>query len=275
MVENPTPGSSSGTRPRTRLRTIAFPVEHGGWGFLAEPVLLALLVAPSWPGVAIGVATAAAFLIRHPAKLFWRNRHRLELSPRYGLARRFAGLYALISAAGFVLAAAAVGRRPLLPFLILAPALAVYAAYDATNQARRLLPELAAPMRLAASAPAIALAAGWSWPAAGALWLILQLRAVPSILYVRARLRLERGERIDRRPSTWSHVVAVGAGGGLSAAGLIPSLAVGYLLILLVRAVRGLSPNRRPARAKQIGYSELALGFGYVATVAAGYLVGM
>ena len=257
--------------PRTRLRTIAFPVEHGGWGFLAEPVLLGLLVAPSWAGLCIGLATSATFLIRHPAKLYWRNRQRLDLSPRFRIARRFALLYSALALAGFAAAIKLTAWEALLPFLVLSPLLAVYAAFDASNQARRLLPELTAPMGLAASAPAIALAGGWAWPAAWALWLILQLRAVPSILYVRARLRLERGSDIDRRPSALSHLSAVGIGAVLWTAELGPLLTLAFLVILLVRAVRGLSPNRRPAKAKQVGFAELAFGLGYVLAAVIGF----
>jgi hypothetical protein len=79
------------TTKNTRFKTVALPVEHGGWGFLAEPLVLALLVAPSVGGVAIAGATGAMFLIRHPAKLFWRNRHRLDVSPRFRVAGGFAG----------------------------------------------------------------------------------------------------------------------------------------------------------------------------------------
>ena len=261
--------------PRIRLRTIAFPVEHGGWGFLAEPVLLGLLVAPSWAGLTIGLSTVAAFLVRHPAKLYWRNRHRLNLSPRFRIARRFAVGYILVAGVALAVAVRLAGWEPLIPFLVLAPALAVYAAYDASNQTRRLLPELVAPMGLAASAPAIAIAGGWSWPAAAALWLILQLRAIPSILYVRARLRLERGEEIDRRPSSYSHLAAFATGAALWAVELGPLLTVTFLVILLLRAGQGLSPGRKPAKAKQVGFSELAFGLGYVLATVIGFRLGV
>ena len=67
------------TVPRVNLRPLALPVEHGGWGFVIEPAVLALLVVPSWPGVAIGVAVIAAFLARHPLRLAagdWAHRRR-------------------------------------------------------------------------------------------------------------------------------------------------------------------------------------------------------
>lgn len=258
-----------------RLRSIALPVEHGGWGFLAEPILLAIALAPSWAGLSIALATVAAFLMRHPAKLYWRNRHRLTLSPRFRIARRFAILYAGLAMAGFAIAVALAGWRPIMPFLILSPLLAMYGAFDVHNQARRLVPELAAPMGLAASAPAIALAGGWAWSGAAVLWLLLQARAVPSILYVRTRLRLERGSMVDRRPSAMAHVAAVGLGAGLWQARLAPALTAGALAVLLVRAVRGLSPSRRPAKAKEVGFSELAFGLGYVLATVLGYRLGL
>ncbi len=261
--------------PPVRLRTIALPVEHGGWGFLAEPLVLGLALAPSWAGLAIALGTLAAFLMRHPAKLYWRNRNRLDLSPRFRIARRFAVLYAALAATAFSAALALAGWRPLLPYLMLAPLLAVYGAFDVQNQARRLLPELTAPMGLAASAPAIALAGGWEWTGAWVLWILLQARAIPSILYVRARLRLERGNDIDRRPSSLSHVAAVVLGVALWSAGLGPLLAAAALVVLLVRAVRGLSASRRPAKAKEVGFSELAFGLGYVLATVFGYRLGL
>lgn len=261
--------------PPVRLRTIALPVEHGGWGFLAEPILLGLALAPSWAGLAIGLATLAAFLMRHPAKLYWRNRHRLDLSPRFRVARRFALLYAGLAVGGFAVAVALAGWRPLAPFLMLSPLLAVYGAFDVRNKARRLLPELTAPMGLAASAPAIALAGGWEWSGAWVLWLLLQARAVPSILYVRARLRLERGDEIDRRPSSLSHLAAVVLGVALWRGAFAPGLTAAALVVLLARAFRGLSPGRRPAIAKEVGFSELAFGLGYVLATVLGYRLGV
>jgi len=261
--------------PPVRLRTIALPVEHGGWGFLAEPILLGLALAPSWAGLAIGIATLAAFLMRHPGKLYWRNRHRLDLSPRFRIARRFAVLYAGLALGGFAIALALAGWRPLTPFLMLSPLLAVYGAFDVQNKARRLLPELTAPMGLAASAPAIALAGGWEWTGAWVLWLLLQARAVPSILYVRARLRLERGDEIDRLPSSLSHLAAVVLGVALWRGSFAPGLTVAALVVLLARALRGLSRGRRPAVAKEVGFSELAFGLGYVLATVLGYRLGL
>lgn len=48
------------------LRALALPAEHGGWGFVLEPVVLGLLVCPSRPGGALALAATATFLAHHP-----------------------------------------------------------------------------------------------------------------------------------------------------------------------------------------------------------------
>jgi hypothetical protein len=256
---------------RVSLRSIALPIEHGGWSFLAEPIALGLLVAPSGAGVAIAVATVAAFLVRHPGRLFWKNRRRLGVSPRYVAARSFALGYALIAVGAMAIAGATAGLRPLIPFLLATPFFALFAAYDVRHEARRLLPELLAPAAVAVSAPAILLAGGGSDLTAFVIWLLLAMRSIPTVLYVRARLRQEKGRPRSAVAPNLAHATAVGAGGGLSAAGLAPVTAVAALVVLALRAALGLSRFHRPAAPKTIGLSEIAYGALFVLLTAAGY----
>jgi hypothetical protein len=51
------------------LRAVALPPEHGGWGFVLEPLILGLAVAPSAAGAALAFFALGAFLARHPLKL--------------------------------------------------------------------------------------------------------------------------------------------------------------------------------------------------------------
>ena len=268
------PSGSRGRRrrlSRVRLRSIALPVEHGGWSFLAEPIALGLLVAPSAAGVAVAIATTSGFLVRHPGRLFWKNRHRLDASPRFGVARNFAAGYAIVGVVALAVAGATAGVRTLLPFLIGAPFFLWFAAYDVRHEARRLLPELLAPTAVAVSAPAIVLAAGWSARDALVIWLLLAFRSIPTVLYIRARLRQERGNPRSAVASNVAHATALGAGGGLAAAGAAPWSAAGGLLILLLRAATGLSRFHTPATAKRIGLSEIGFGALFVLLTAAGY----
>ncbi|MEE9270741.1 MAG: YwiC-like family protein [Candidatus Krumholzibacteria bacterium] len=254
-------------------RTVAFPVEHGGWGFLFEPILLGMLLAPTAAGLGLSVMIVASFLLRHPVKLFWRHRRRLAESPRGRAAWKISLVYALFALGGLALAVAAAGPTPLLPLLVMAPLVLVYLFYDSTKQARRLLPELAGPLGLAAIAPAVAVAAGWSWLSASALWIILTARTIPSIFYVRARLRLERGKPTRAAPVIINHVIFTAVVALLAWRGLAPSLAVVAVGVLFARAALGLSPLRRSAKATRIGFSELGYGLFYVAMTVVGFWV--
>ena len=87
-----------------RIRPIALPVEHGGWGLLFEPIVLGLLLAPSLAGLFLSVGAMGAFLARHPFKLAvgdWRRGRRI---PRTALAERFAVLYVCIATLGLAVA---------------------------------------------------------------------------------------------------------------------------------------------------------------------------
>ncbi|MEZ4560177.1 MAG: YwiC-like family protein, partial [Caldilineaceae bacterium] len=101
-------------KARPRWRSIALPTEHGGWGFLLEPLLLGRLVAPSTAGLLLLIATVAAFLLRQPLKIVLVDRRRGQQSKRTEMARRFALLYALLALVAAVGTLALAGPRFLL-----------------------------------------------------------------------------------------------------------------------------------------------------------------
>src|SRR6478672_8315211 len=104
-------------RPRAkggvRVKTIALPAEHGGWGLLFEPIALGLLVAPSIAGFYLALSAVGFFLARHPLTLVVLNRSRS--SPRTALARRFAMLYLAIGIASFIAALVFTQHQFILP----------------------------------------------------------------------------------------------------------------------------------------------------------------
>ena len=68
---------------------------------------------------------------------------------------------------------------------------------------------------------------------------------------------------------------AVGGATALVAAGVAPILAVVALVILLARALHGLSPWRRRVRVQTIGFLELGFGALTVLLTVAGYALGV
>jgi hypothetical protein len=100
------------------------------------------------------------------------------------------------------------------------------------------------------------------------------MRAITSVLYVRARIRLDR--RLPAGPGfvLGGPAAALVVVAALTRAGLTPWLAVVAFAVLLARAGWGLSPWRRPARPQQLGFRELAHGVVTLILVSVGYRAG-
>lgn len=242
-----------------RLRPIALPMEHGGWGFLFEPIILGLALAPSGKGWALAVAAIASFLVRQPIKVWWGDYAAEKSLPRTAVAIVIALIYGLVALAG--LAMAFIGAFPAaVPLLFAGPLVAGLLWYDLRGRGRNVAPELAAPVALAAVAASIVMLGGWGLPEALAVWALLSLRAVPSVLYVRSRLRVEYGRATNRAVPVAAHVAAIALALWLAQLGLAPLSVLPLYGLLLLRAGAGLSALRRKASAKAVGFSEICWG---------------
>lgn len=253
-----------------RWQAVALPPEHGSWGLVAEPVVLGLLVAASWPGLLVALGAFAAFLAYRPAKIAYGDLRRGRRYPRTVLGLRFAAGFGGAAALALATALGMAGPAWVWPFALAASFGIVFVIYD-LKPGRSWQAEVAAPVSFASTSAAIAMAAGWSVPAALALWAVMAGRALPSVLYVRARLHLERGEPAARGLAVAAHLIAVAVATALAAAGWLPWLAAGALGLLLARAALGLSSLRRRATPRVVGFSEIAWGTVTVLLVAAGY----
>jgi len=261
-------------RPTTHWKPVALPIEHGGWGFLAEPVVLGLVLAPGAAGVCLALAALAAFLARHPLRLWLTDRRKGARYPRTTLAAGFvlgyAGLGLLL-----LLAATFLTEAPFWPALLAAtPTGLVALASDARGRARDALAEVAGAVTLGASATAIALAGGAPAALAWTAWALLALRALTSVLYVRARIRLDRGLAAGPGLAVVSHVVALAAAILLARTGWAPWLAAAAFLVLLARAAGGLSERRSRLRPQALGFQELGYGLATLTLLAVGYRLG-
>ena len=240
------------------MRPLALPAEHGGWGFLFEPIALGLLVAPSWGGALVAAAAVCAFLARHPWKLAMQDAMRRRNYPRTRYCRWFAAMYSLAGALALASGVAIGGARILIPLAVVAPLAVVQLVYDARNRSRELLPELSGALAMSSVAAAIAIGGGLAIVPALGIAGIIVARALPSILYVRSLLRHGRAW-----PVVAMHVLA------LLAVSLFASLfAAAAMTILLIRAMWGLT--HETPRAQTIGWREIVFGVMTVALVAIG-----
>lgn len=268
-------GASNHPPARVRVRPVALPTEHGGWGLTLEPAALGLLVAPTAAGALLALAALCAFLARHPLKIVAGDRRRARRFPRTALAEKFALLYSAASAASFAAAVfLAHDRRFLYAFAAAVPLAAVQLFFDLAGRSRRLLPELAGSVAMASLAACIALAAGWPAAQALALWAALSSRFLPSILYVRAALTRLHGKRVAALPPLAAHVAALACVVALAADRLLPPIAALPFAIMLLRAARGLLNPPANATARRVGFSEIGYGVLTVLLVAAAYRLG-
>lgn len=265
--------SASHAPAKVRVKTVALPVEHGGWGLSLEPVVLGLLVAPTLAGLCLSLATVAAFLARHPLKIAvgdWRKGRRF---PRTRMAEAFAALYGTIALISFTAAVTSGPAMLLVPIALALPLAVLQLAYDFTSRSRALLPELSGATAMGTVAASLALAGGWPLAPALALWAILAARVLPTILYVRSRLRAARGEESPNGIVIFTHLLACALALLLFLQGIASLLALIALLVLLVRALAGI--NSPAVSAKRVGITELLYGAMLVAAVVAGHALGI
>lgn len=256
---------------RLVLKSVALPSEHGGWGFLLEPIVLGMLVAGSFPGLLLAIAALGVFLIHQPLKIALKDRLKNRRPPRTVWAERFVLAYGLMALLPFLVLLWSTDRAFLLPIALAVPFAGVQLYYDARNQSRHPIPEIGGALALAVIAPAMAVLAGWNLLSAMPLWIMLALRVIPSILYVRARLGLEHNKPVLPWPVWLTHITAVIISGALSVLGVTAWVSILAFSILLIRAGIGLSSYRKPRPPKIIGMQELAYGLLTVILIAAGY----
>jgi hypothetical protein len=255
---------------RPRIRSVALPSEHGGWGLTLEPCLLGLLVAPSRAGACLAAAAMTAFVARTPLKVALVDRHRGRSLPRTGLARRVAAVELVVLAALVSAAVLLADASFWVPAAIAAPLVVVELWFDVRSRSRRLVPELAGAIGVSAVAPMIVLADDGGARLSAALWVVLAARTLTSIPYVRSQIARLHG----RATAPATEVAADGAAIVVAAVAVVLDRQVlaGAAAIVLVVVLQRLMARGPVPRAAVLGIRQMALGFGVVLATALGVL---
>ncbi len=254
---------------RPTWKAVAIPSEHGGWGLTGEPILLGLLLAFSWAGLAIGVAAMLAFLARTPIKLAVVDRRRQRELERSVLARRIGSVEVVMIAALGAAALLGAGWNWMIPLMAALPLFGVELWFDVRSRGRRLVPELSGAIGMGAVAAAIVIAGDGSGPLAVAAWLILAARSIGAIPFIRTQiLRLRRGSASTRSSDLFQVLAIVVA----ACAMLVePDVLVGSIAVVVIAGLHLVWVRTSPVPpAKVLGLRQMALGFGLVAVTAIG-----
>jgi 4-hydroxybenzoate polyprenyltransferase len=255
-----------------RLRSIALPTEHGGWGFTLEPILLGLLVAPTWAGLGLAIATAAVFLARRPVKLVSTDLVRKRHLPRTRIASWFAFGYGAVGLAGLALAILTATGPFWWPLVAAIPPALVSLRADAQSRNRGLIPELAGGVAMGSAAAAIVLAADWDWAAAFGLWLVLAARSYAAIIFARGQVRRAKNQPYDRGGVHAAQVGAVLVVALAASLGIVPLLSALAVLVLGLGSFYSLA--RPPVPAKTVGWTQMVYGLVVVFLTAIGVWTG-
>lgn len=250
--------------------SVALPSEHGGWSLTAEPALLGLIVAWSWPGFALAIAAMVAFVARTPVKLVLVDRWRHRWLARSSLAAKVAlvELSAFVALVAWATTTAHGGFW--VPLVVAAPLVALELWFDMRSRGRRLIPELAGSIGIGSIAAAIALADGAANPVAWGLWVVMAARSVAAIPYVRTQILRTRSRPAPRWHSDAAQLAAALAATAAWASDVVPgaaAIAVAVLCALNVVAVR-----LPPRRAVVIGIQQMMFGAALIATTAVAIL---
>jgi hypothetical protein len=250
--------------PRRPVSAVFLPKEHGSWSLALEPLLLGLLVAPSWAGGAMAGAVLAGFFARRPLKAALEP----VASEKRKQARQALMLLGALGVLGLVEAGILAGGVALWPLLLAAPFCGLFAWFDRRNQARVTAAELAGCAAFSFVPMMIATLAGWSLGVSLALAALAAARSIPAILTVRSYLRTTKGEAAGAGIAVAASVAAFAGVFALTARQLAPMIAVGFVGVLFLRTL-WLTGSRRPAwPARRIGMMEAFVGLLYVVLVA-------
>ncbi|HVU34981.1 MAG TPA: YwiC-like family protein [Opitutaceae bacterium] len=243
---------------------LVLPKEHGSWSLALEPVALGMISAPSWAGLALSVATVAAFFTRRPLRIGVTEQR---------AARRLAARRAAVACGAVVLAGwcgalfgAGTGWWPwLLPS---AAAGAFFLFFDLQQSGREQHAEIAGATAFAWLPAVFAALAGWPARSAAALGVIMLVRAVPTVLTVRAWLRGRKtGVRRPLLPLAAAVLAAI-VGLELARSGLAPWIAAVLLVALALRSIALLLFSPATLRASTLGMIEAGVGAVFVIAVA-------
>jgi hypothetical protein len=250
------------------------PQEHGSWNLLLEPVALGCLVAPSLPGALLGLSAVAVVLARTPLLRLLSARQNPSARSLPPLAKSWGYGWLAVAVLGVLAAVGMSGGRILLPLLVALPLGAYQLRSQLLRNARTLNAELAGGLALSTSTMMIALAGGASLGTATLLWVLPALRVLLSILYIRARLRLGRGETTAVDDVLDAHLVVLVVLAGLAVGGWVPALAAGAFAVLGLRALYELVRKQRGISPRRLGFIEVSLGIVFVVMTAAGFRAG-
>lgn len=254
---------------KINIRQIALPTEHGSWGFVLEPLILALLVAYSFPGLMLAVCAFFMFLSYQPLRILFKRKNNKELKKYSSI---IFGLYILFATVLFLITFSQVKIITLLPVGISLLLMSLYLINLYKQKNRELFSELSAPVSISILTLSILLFKGWQIEYVIAFLIVLLARSIPTTFYVHTKLQMFKKKEFKNTLPIISVYIFTGILLWASMFGLTPFLTFAASLMLLIRAHMGIFYTKENFKVVNFGIMEFVYGGLFVIISALGYI---
>jgi len=271
------------TVPRSRLRALVVPREHGAWGMLLVPLATGAAVGIMRGGQALPLllfllAAMSVFWLRTPLES-WLGTTPLRAQTVVERRALLVFILCLSAVAALMFTALFWGgqNRALLPIgAVVMLAFMAQAALKKLSRNLRMAAQVVGAIGLTATAPAACIvAAGRFDSVAAALWLANWLFAGDQIHFVQLRIHAARaqgaGEKLRRGRAFLAGQLCLAAVLiAAASSGVLPWLALLAFAPVLFRGIAWFLHSAQPLAVRRLGWSELAhaLAFGVLLVVA-------
>jgi YwiC-like protein len=235
----------------------AIPREHGSWGFVIEPLLLSLIVAYTFEGLLLALATFFLFLSNQPIKIVL-NKSASKRNRSTGIAVFVFYLLIVIALLSFPLFN--LSFKLLLPFFAALLIMLLYLFAVLSKLSRNLLVELLPILAMTLVAITIATIDNSFSFNPIIFGLLLISRAVPTVIYINAKVKESRGLPFSILPTHLINILFLLFIIWASLVNLLPILSIFSALLLSIRSVIGFSKFNFTKTIKQIGVVEFIYG---------------
>jgi len=244
------------------FKKVAFPKEHGSWGFVLEPLILSLLVAYTLNGLIFALSAFVLFLSKQPLKIILSKSASAKLKSD---AKKIFAFYIVSTLLLFLHMIFNTNLILRIPFAIALLLMVIFLFIDYKGKGRELLFEFIPPVAITAMSISIVLMDSTFSYSIFVYGILLLSRSVPTIFYINAKVKENKKKAFLKFPSHLSNAVFTLVIVYFAYSGALPWLSVIGSLMLLVRTVIGFSKYNFTKTVMQIGIAEFTYGAIFVA----------
>ncbi len=251
-----------------KIKKIAMPQEHGSWEFFFEPLILSLIIAYSYQGLMLFLASSFIFLSHQPIRILFDKKIN-KGDKRKALV--FAVIYISIELIALWQSIAGAELKHFFPFFIAIVLMASFLTVEINTPKESFLARLIPPLAVDLIAVSIVRLGGMKIPETIAFYFVLLGRSALTAFYIKEKLNKLKQQYLNSAYIFLLHSLYLIILVFLSIGELTPFTTIIAAIILLGRAVLGLRSNGK-SNVRSIGIWEVIHGVIFVIVVSVGYL---